>query len=275
MTVANGINGTPRTNGVNGAPRTNGVNGASLNNGVNSTNSYTNGESHENGVNGELHANGTNGTNGMHVEDTNKKAVPIAICGMGLRLPGGSSTPQEFWEFLVNKGDARGKVPTSRYNVSAYHETTKRPTTVATEYGYFLDEDIKLSAMDTTRFSMSRADVEYADPQQRRLLEVVTEAFEDAGEAKFRVRVSSNVSQEPLEIANMFSQGKKIGCYFGNMNEDWGEMMNRDPLWHGPNKIDGYQDWMLANRISYEFGLTGPRFALNFRFHGHSTANTA
>lgn len=37
--------------------------------------------------------------------------------------------------------------------------------------------------------------------------------------------------------------------------------MNRDPLWHGANKIDGYQDWMLANRISYEFGLTGPRFA--------------
>lgn len=48
------------------------------------------------------------------------------------------------------------------------------------------------------------------------------------------------------------------------MNEDWGEMMNRDPLWHGPNKIDGYQDWMLPNRISYEFGLTGPRYVWIF-----------
>jgi acyl transferase domain-containing protein len=65
------------------------------------------------------------------------------------------------------------------------------------------------------------------------------------------------------EIPNSDLQGKKIGCYFGNMNEDWGEMMNRDPLWHGPNKIDGYQDWILPNRISYEFGLTGPRYVIS------------
>ncbi|KDN70595.1 hypothetical protein CSUB01_10619 [Colletotrichum sublineola] len=238
MTTTNGINAI---NG-NGVSHTNG-NGVSLTNGngvshTNGTNGYANGNSHESHTNGGLQAGETNGTNGLHVEDMNKRAIPIAICGMGLRLPGGSSTPQEFWNFLVNKGDARGRVPTSRYNVAAYHETTKRPTTVAAEYGYFLSEDVKLGAMDTTRFSMSRAEVEFADPQQRRLLEVVMEAFEDAGEAQFR--------------------GKKIGCYFGNMNEDWGEMMNRDPLWHGPNKIDGYQDWMLANRISYEFGLTGP-----------------
>jgi acyl transferase domain-containing protein len=59
------------------------------------------------------------------------------------------------------------------------------------------------------------------------------------------------------------------------MNEDWGEMMNRDPLWHGPNKIDGYQDWMLANRISYEFGLTGPRLALRSSTSGYSATNIA
>ncbi|KAF9880614.1 hypothetical protein CkaCkLH20_01656 [Colletotrichum karsti] len=216
MTKVNGTNGDNHTNGINGVNHTNGVNGAN----------------HTNGVNG--HANGVN--------SLNEKAVPIAICGMGVRLPGGVSTAQEFWEFLINKGDARGRVPESRYNVSAYHEKTKRPTTVATEYGYFLDDSVKLGAMDTSRFSMSRADVEFSDPQQRRILEVVTEALEDAGESKFR--------------------GKTIGCYFGNMNEDWGEMLNRDPLWHGPNKIDGYQDWMLANRISYEFGLTGPSMTI-------------
>ncbi|KAI1864640.1 hypothetical protein JX265_008364 [Neoarthrinium moseri] len=239
MTTSNGHNGI---NGTNATLHSDGSNGA---NGANGTN----GVSHANGINGNrgasesLQRNSTQVINGgSHASGINEKPVPVAICGMGLRLPGGSSTPQEFWEFLVNKGDARGRVPKSRYNVSAYHETSKRPTTVATEYGYFLDEDVKLGALDTTRFSMSRADVEYADPQQRRLLEVVMEAFEDAGEADFR--------------------GKKLGCYFGNMNEDWGEMMNRDPLWHGANKIDGYQDWMLANRISYEFGLTGPSMTI-------------
>jgi acyl transferase domain-containing protein len=157
---------------------------------------------HENGTNGELHGSHSNGTDGSHVNKANQKAVPVAICGIGLRLPGGSSTPQEFWEFLVNKGDGRGRVPTSRYNVSAYHETSKRPTTVATEYGYFLDEDIKLGEMDTTRFSMSRADVENADPQQRRLLEVVSEAFEDAGEAKFRVCAVLHACQGTKKAAN-------------------------------------------------------------------------
>ncbi|EMD88582.1 hypothetical protein COCC4DRAFT_154765 [Bipolaris maydis ATCC 48331] len=237
MSITNGTNvtngnGVSHTNG-----HTNGTNGHVS--GTNGTNGYVNGGSHENGINGGSHANGTNG---LHVDDADKKTIPIAICGMGLRLPGGNTTPQEFWEFLINKGDGRVRVPMSRYNVSAYHETTKRPTTVATEYGYFLDEDVKLGAMDTSRFSMSRADVEFSDPQQRHLLEVVMEALEDAGEANFR--------------------GKKIGCYFGNMCEDWGEMMNRDPLWHGANKIDGYQDWMLANRISYEFGLTGPSMTI-------------
>ncbi|KAI9170607.1 Lovastatin diketide synthase LovF 15 [Paramyrothecium foliicola] len=243
-------NGHSHTNGANGFSQEDHANGA---NGVNGS-SHINGTNEINGINGSSHTNGVNGANEVNGDkessrnditndaasepDINKKAVPVAICGMGLRLPGGSSTPQQFWDFLVNKGDARGPVPSSRYNVSAYHETSKRPTTVATEYGYFLDDEVKLSAMDTSRFSMSRVELEYADPQQRRLLEVVSEAFDDAGEANFR--------------------GKKIGCYFGNMNEDWGEMMNRDPLWHGPNKIDGYQDWMLANRISYEFGLNGP-----------------
>jgi acyl transferase domain-containing protein len=78
-------------------------------------------------------------------------------------------------------------VPESRYNVSAYHAPGKRPGAVATEYGYFLDESIKLGALDTSRFSLSRAELEFADPQQRRLLEVVREAFDDAGDVNFRV----------------------------------------------------------------------------------------
>lgn len=188
--TTNGVNGTSHANGVNG--HVNGTNGVSHAEGTNGINGHTNGvNGHANGVNGSMHTtNGTTTTTSTLVPDeegVNGKAMPVAICGIGLRLPGGSSTPQEFWEFLVNKGDARGRVPTSRYNVSAYHDPAKRPTTVATEYGYFLDDEVKLGAMDSSRFSMSRAELEFADPQQRRLLEVVTEAFEDAGETNVKV----------------------------------------------------------------------------------------
>ncbi|KAL8721904.1 MAG: hypothetical protein Q9225_001500 [Loekoesia sp. 1 TL-2023] len=265
IAYANRVNGTSDTDGTNGT-YTNITNGdASHIDGINGT-SYLSDDGHTNGMNGSLHTNGvnelsytertngdaqTNGANGMNgttpsnISDHASKvepSIPIAICGMALRLPGGSASPQEFWDFLINKGDARSRVPESRYNVSAYHRTDKRPGAIASEYGYFLDESVKLGAFDSSRFSLSRAELEYADPQQRRLLEVVREAFDDAGDVSFK--------------------GKAIGCYVGNMGEDWGEMMNRDPLSHGANRIDEYNDWMLGNRISYEFGLKGPSMTI-------------
>ncbi|KAL8910611.1 MAG: hypothetical protein Q9171_004105 [Xanthocarpia ochracea] len=264
---ANGVNGTSDangtndtyTNGMNADTHTNGTNGVSDTNGTNGTyKNGTNTDAHTSGMNGSSHTNAmdsdtrTNGIHGMNGTTPSsgisngaskvEPSIPIAICGMGLRLPGGSASPQEFWDFLINKGDARSRVPESRYNISAYHRTDKRPGAIASEYGYFLDESVKLGAFDSSRFSLSRAELEYADPQQRRLLEVVREAFDDAGDVSYR--------------------GKAIGCYVGNMGEDWGEMMNRDPLSHGANRIDGYNDWMLGNRISYEFGLKGPSMTI-------------
>ncbi|KAL8700931.1 MAG: hypothetical protein Q9224_000733 [Gallowayella concinna] len=254
---SNGVNGTSDTNGANGTS-TNGTNGDTSHlNDMNGT-SHLDGDSGTNGMNGsshidavgsDAHTNGVHGMNGpapsFSIPNQGSKvtpSIPIAICGMALRLPGGSASPQEFWDFLINKGDGRSRVPESRYNVSAYHTKDKRPGAIATEYGYFLDDSVKLGAFDSSRFSLSRSELEYADPQQRRLLEVVREAFDDAGDVSFR--------------------GKAIGCYVGNMGEDWGEMMNRDPLSHGANRIDGYNDWMLGNRISYEFGLQGPSMTI-------------
>ncbi|KAG5950724.1 Type I Iterative PKS [Claviceps sorghi] len=163
---------------------------------------------------------------------------PVAICGMALRLPGGLESPQELWDFLLSKGDARSRVPKSRYNIDAYHSTSGRPGTIATQYGYFLDESVQLGSLDTHRFSMSQAELEFADPQHRRMLEVVREAFDDAGQVDFR---SGN-----------------IGCYMGSYGEDWLEMQNRDHQQTGSNTVDGYSDFMLSGRISYEMDLKGP-----------------
>ncbi|WPH04990.1 polyketide synthase [Acrodontium crateriforme] len=164
--------------------------------------------------------------------------APIAICGMACRLPGGLRTPQQLWNFLLAKGDARSRVPQSRYNISAYHSTSGRPGTIATEYGYFLDDDESLGALDSSRFSLTRAELEGADPQLRRMLEVVRECFDDAGEVGFK--------------------GRSIGCYIGSYGEDWLEMQNRDPLQSGPYRVDGYSDFMLSNRVSYEMDIRGP-----------------
>ena len=164
---------------------------------------------------------------------------PIAICGMAVRLPGGIMTPQQMWEFLMAKGDARTRVPETRYNVSAYHSKTPKPGSVITEYGCFLDESVDLGALDTSFFHMPRSEVERADPQQRLMLEVARECFEDAGITNWR--------------------GRTIGCYMGSFGEDWVEMFAKEPQQWGMHRIVGYGDFALSNRVSYEMDLQGPR----------------
>lgn len=171
-----------------------------------------------------------------HIETP--QAPPIAICGMAVRLPAGLKTPQQLWEFLLAGGDARSKVPESRYNISSFYDPSGKPGTTLTEYGYFLDDD--LSNLDTSFWSMARKEVERVDPQQRLLLEVTREAFEDAGETGWR--------------------GKKIGCYVGTLNEDWSEMFARETQNWDMYRITGYGDFCLSNRISYEMDLQGPRY---------------
>lgn len=186
-TIVNGVNGHNHavTNGVNG-------NGHGALNGHSVNGHATNDPS----ANGE-ELNGRSSTILSLVNGSSSSGeIPIAICGMAVRLPGGVATPQQFWEFLVNKGDGRCRVPETRHNLSTFYSGSKKPGSVITEYGYFLDESIGLGALDTSFFAMSRSEVERTDPQQRMMLEVAKECFEDAGVTNWR--------------------GKTIGCYIGN-----------------------------------------------------------
>ncbi|EQB57236.1 KR domain-containing protein [Colletotrichum gloeosporioides Cg-14] len=169
-------------------------------------------------------------------------AEPIAICGMALRLPGGIATPEQFWDFLINKKDARGPVPESRFNVSSYYSESGKPGHMKTQYGYFLDESVDLAALDTTFFRMPKTEVERADPQQRLLLELTRECLESAGETEYR--------------------GKTIGTFVGCFGEDWLETLAKDTEVVGQYKITGYGDFMMSNRLSYEYDLKGPSMTI-------------
>lgn len=163
---------------------------------------------------------------------------PIAICGMSVRLPGGLHSPQQLWDFLIAKGDARGPVPKSRYNASGYNSEIPKPGSIKTKHGYFLDDSIDLASIDTSFFSMAKVDVERMDPHQRQMLEVARECLEDAG---------------------VSWKGRPIGCYMGSFGEDWVEMFAKEDQQYGLYRVTGYGDFMLSNRISYEMDLTGPR----------------
>lgn len=65
-----------------------------------------------NGNHMSTHGNGQTNASGEEAQ----VAEPIAIIGMGMRLPGSIRDSETFWDFLVNKKSARGRVPENRYN---------------------------------------------------------------------------------------------------------------------------------------------------------------
>jgi hypothetical protein len=164
---------------------------------------------------------------------------PIAICGMALRLPGGLKDAKGLWDFLLEKKDARSKVPATRFNIDSFHRTAKKTGSIVTQHGYFL-EDVDLSALDTSFFSMGRDELAKMDPQQRQFLEVTRECLESANEVNWA--------------------GKAIGCYVGVYGEDWLDSYAKDLQQWGLNRIAGTADFAIANRASYEFDFKGPRY---------------
>ncbi|TQN69715.1 Highly reducing polyketide synthase FUM1 [Colletotrichum shisoi] len=89
---------------------------------------------------------------------------------------------------------------------------------------------------------MPKSEVERADPQKRPLLELTRECLESAGETAYR--------------------GRTIGTFVGCFGEDWLETLTRDGEVVGQYKITGYGDFMLSNRLAYEYDLKGPSMTI-------------
>ncbi|KAF5025548.1 hypothetical protein F66182_2356 [Fusarium sp. NRRL 66182] len=219
-------NGEPQPNGHGHQDTTISPNGAPHLNGNGSHPSVQ-------AVNGDSHLNG--GTTSATT------FTPMAICGMACRLPAGIHSPQQLWDFLLNKGDARSRIPESRFNIDSFYAPHTKPGATVSRYGYFLDESVDLGALDTSFFSMTRSEVERLDPQQRLLLEVSRECLDDAGEVGWK--------------------GAKIGVYVGNYGQDWYDNFGREAQMFG-TQVPVTHDFMLANRISYEMDLHGPSMTI-------------
>lgn len=58
--------------------------------------------------------------------------MPIAIVGMGCRLPGGASSPEKLWDMLTKKRSARREIPSDRFNIDAFwHPNADKNGTVS------------------------------------------------------------------------------------------------------------------------------------------------
>ncbi|KAF7538397.1 hypothetical protein G7054_g2978 [Neopestalotiopsis clavispora] len=168
----------------------------------------------------------------------------IAIVGMGCRWPGGVRDSSALWELLRNKRSGFREFGDHRFSLDGfYHPETSHPGTAATRGAFLLEEDARL--FDPSFFGIQPLEVETMDASQRKLLEVIYEAFENAGDTW------ENVS------------GSRTGVFVGNFTTEHTVIQSRDPDHPRPYVTTGSSLSLLSNRISYIFNLSGPSVTLD------------
>ncbi|MER6119393.1 beta-ketoacyl synthase N-terminal-like domain-containing protein, partial [Streptomyces sp. NPDC001743] len=167
---------------------------------------------------------------------------PVAIVGLGCRLPGGIETPEALWESLCEGTDTIREVPADRWNAQDWLDPDPRaPGRMNTRWGGFLDN---ITGFDADLFRISPAEAKHMDPQQRMALEVAWAAFEDA-----RI-VPSDIS------------GTRTGVFFGTMAQEYHLATGADPDAIGTHSAVGWDNSIIPARIAYTLGLHGPAIAV-------------
>ncbi|KAI0552402.1 PKSKA1 [Xylaria curta] len=182
--------------------------------------------------------------NGISGQNVGRTQVPVAIVGMGCRLPGHNNSPTELWNFLKQGGIAKNEPPASRFNLAGHHDKHRRPRTMKSPGGMFM-EDVDPAVFDAQFFNISHLDAIAMDPQQRQLLEVVYETLENAG--------------IPLDLIS----GKSVGCIVGTNIVDYAAIQNRDPEDRPDSATIGVASSILSNRISHFLDIHGPSMTID------------
>lgn len=127
--------------------------------------------------------------------------------------------------------------------MDAFHHTTRKANTSIARGAHYLKQDV--AAWDANFFSISKSEAESIDPQQRLMIEVAYEAFENAG--------------LPMQTV----AGSRTGVFIGSFTSDYRELIHRDPEAAPPYTLTGTSNTSTSNRISWFFDLKGPSFTLN------------
>ncbi|PGH16655.1 hypothetical protein AJ80_05157 [Polytolypa hystricis UAMH7299] len=170
--------------------------------------------------------------------------IPIAVIGIGCRLPGGANTPEALWRMLAEGRDGWAEVPTDRFNWRSFlHPDAEMQGMHNHRGGHFLSQDI--SAFDSSFFNIPPFECEAIDPQQRIQLEVAYESLENAGVSIDRIR------------------GSNTAVYVATFSQDYAQMQFKDlddlPKYH----MTGTGTAIMSNRISYVFDLKGPSMSID------------
>ncbi|MFI2038195.1 acyltransferase domain-containing protein [Streptomyces bottropensis] len=162
---------------------------------------------------------------------------PVAVVGVGCRLPGGVRGPAEYWRSLLDGVDAIRRVPEDRWR-----DFTPYPPTDALPYGGYLDD---IAGFDADFFRITPREAAVMDPQQRILLEVVHETLDHAA----------------VPAASL--AGSATGVFVGVSASEYGQLTGADPAAVDPWAPAGGALSVTAGRLAYVLDTRGPSMAVD------------
>ncbi|RKN11893.1 type I polyketide synthase [Streptomyces radicis] len=173
----------------------------------------------------------------MSVEksDEERPCAPVAVVGASCRLPGAAGLEQ-FWRLLTQGVDAVGDIPEARRGALGLDAS-------ATLQAGWLE---RVDAFDPEFFGIAPREAAAMDPQQRLLLELAWEALENAAIVPAALRET------------------RTAVFASAIWDDYAELTTRiggEAL--TPHAFTGTRRAMLANRLSYVLGLTGPSLTVD------------
>lgn len=174
--------------------------------------------------------------------DVGQDDEPIAIIGMACRFPGAADT-DAFWALLHGGVDTITPVPADRWPADWRRLARSEAEAARVQWGGWIEG---VDAFDPYAFGLSPREASAMDPQQRLALELCAEALEDAG----------------LPAGAL--QGSRTAVYAAAIWSDYAMLVDRA----GVERVDqyavtGWHHSIIANRISYLYGLHGPSLTVD------------
>jgi acyl transferase domain-containing protein/acyl carrier protein len=158
---------------------------------------------------------------------------PIAVIGMGCRLPGGADSPNAYWTLLRDGVDAIRDLPSAR-----------RPLATGTtaHHGGFLES---VDRFDAEFFGIPPREAERLDPQHRLLMEVIWESLWDA------------------RLAPEKTAGASHGVFVAIYNNDYFRLQFSNTADINAYTSTGTSHSTAVGRISFLLDWKGPSIAID------------